>query len=104
MAGIRVDPSWLTGYAGTVEQAADDLTNSLDSLRGRPLTSASFGDLARKIGTPTAYQAAADRLQQQLVRAAAALHAAGFGLRTVASEHSSSDQDQAVAIRTAHQV
>jgi hypothetical protein len=103
VAGIKVDPGWITGYARTVEQAGDDLTGSLDALRGTPLTSASFGELGRKIGTPTAYQAAAERLQQQLVRAADALQAAGASLRTVAREHSASDQDQAAAIRTAHQ-
>ena len=102
MAGIKVDPGWITGYARTVEQAGDDLAGSLDALRGAPLTSASFGDLGRKIGTPTAYQAAAERLQRQLVRAADALHAAGAGLRTVAREHSSADEGQAATIRDAH--
>ena len=103
MAGIKVDPSWIAGYATTVEQAGDDLAGALSTLRGTPLTSASFGDVGKQLGTADAYQGAATTLQQQLARAEEALRSAAANLRTVAKEHSSSDDDQAAVLRTAHQ-
>jgi uncharacterized protein YukE len=103
VAGIKVDPSWITGYAGTVEQAGDDLAGALTALRSTPLTSASFGDVGKQLGTADAYQGAATTLQQQLTRAADALRSAAANLRTVAAEHTSGDEDQAAALRTAHQ-
>jgi uncharacterized protein YukE len=100
---IKVDPGWITGYAGTVEQAGDDLAGALSALTGTPLTSASFGDVGKQLGTADAYQGAATTLQQQLARAARTLRSAAAGLRTVAAEHSSSDEEQATALRAAHQ-
>ncbi|HEX5405887.1 MAG TPA: hypothetical protein VFX16_26725 [Pseudonocardiaceae bacterium] len=102
MSGIKVDPSWITGYAGTVEQAGDDLATALSTLRATPLTSKSFGDVGKQLGTPAAYQGAAATLQQQLARAVDALRSAAANLHTVAQEHTSSDEDQAAALRTAH--
>jgi hypothetical protein len=103
MAGIQVDHGWIARYASTAEQAGDELAAALRTLQGSPLTSAAFGDLGRTVGSAQAYQAAATTLQQQLDRAAAATHAAGANLRTVAAEHSSVDEQQAVAIRSTHQ-
>lgn len=103
MAGIEVNPSWLAGYAGTAEQAADDLTTALTSLTESPLAAAAFGSIGKQMGAGTAYQGAASTLQQQLGRAAAALQSAAGNLRTVAGAHSSSDEDQAASIRRVHQ-
>ncbi len=104
MAGIQVDHGWIASYAKTAEQAGDELAAALHTLRGSPLTSAAFGDLGRTVGSEDAYHAAAATLQQQLNRAADALHAAATNLRTVAAEHSSSDERQAAAIKSTHQI
>ena len=104
MAGaIRVDPNWIADYATTAEQAGDDLAAALRTLRGTPLTSVAFGDLGRQVGSANAYNGAAATLQQQVGRAADALHAAAANLRTVATEHSSADEDQASSIKSVHQ-
>lgn len=99
MAGITANADWITGYATTAEQAGDDLANALEALRGTPLSSVAFGDVGRQLGTAGAYQNAADMLQQQLSRAADALHSAATNLRTIASQHSASDQQAAAALR-----
>ena len=104
MAGIQVDHGWIASYARTAEQAGEDLAAALRTLQGSPLTSAAFGDLGRTVGSADAYHAAAATLQQQVDRAAAALHSAAANLRTVAAEHSSVDEQQATAIRSAHQI
>lgn len=104
MAGIQVDHGWIASYARTAEQAGEDLAAALRTLRGSPLTSAAFGDLGRTVGSADAYHAAAATLQQQVERAAAALHSAAANLRTVAAEHSSVDERQAAAIKSAHQI
>jgi uncharacterized protein YukE len=104
MAGaIRVDPKWIADYAKTAEQAGDDLATALHALRGTPLTSEAFGELGRTVGSASAYNGAAETLQRQVGRAADALHAAAANLRTVATEHSTADESQASAIRSAHQ-
>ena len=103
MAGIEVNPSWLAGYAATVEQAAEDLRATLTTLTDSPLAASAFGAVGKQVGTPTAYQGAAATLQQQLGRAADALQSAAGNLRKVAGAHSSSDDDQAAAFRRVHQ-
>jgi uncharacterized protein YukE len=104
VAGITVDPGWISGYATTVAKAGDDLAGALTALNGTPLTSAAFGEVGKQLGTAPAYQGAASTLQQQMSRAADALHAAAANLVTIAREHSSADEQQAVSIRAAHQV
>jgi uncharacterized protein YukE len=102
MAGIKVDPGWITGYANTVDQAADDLTAALSALSRTPLTSAAFGDVGKQVGAADAYNGASATLQQQVTRAAAALRSAAVNLRTIAKEHSSADEQQAAALHRAH--
>lgn len=102
MAGIKASSDWITGYATTAEQAGDDLANALETLRGTPLTSAAFGDVGKQLGTAGAYQSAADMLQQQLSRAAAALHSAAGNLRTIAERHASGDTQAAAVLRAVH--
>jgi uncharacterized protein YukE len=104
VAGIQVDHGWIADYARTAEQAADELAAALHTLQGNPLTSTAFGDIGRTVGSAEAYHAAAATLQQQLDRAAVALHAAASNLRTVAAEHSSVDEQQAAALRSTHQI
>jgi uncharacterized protein YukE len=100
---IKVDPNWIADYAKTAEQAADDLASALRGLQGVPLTSAAFGEVGRVVGSAQAYNGAATTLQGQVSRAADALRAAAGNLRSVATEHSSADQAQAAAIKSAHQ-
>jgi uncharacterized protein YukE len=104
MAGIQVDHGWIASYASTAEQAGDELAAALHTLQGSPLTAAAFGDIGRTVGSAEAYHGAAATLQQQLDRAAAALHAAARNLRTVAAEHSSVDEQQAAAIKSAQRI
>jgi hypothetical protein len=99
---ISVDPNWITHYATTAEQAADDLAAALRGLHGIPLTSAAFGEVGRTAGSASAYQGAADTLLQQVNRAVDALHAAATNLRGIAAEHSSADEQQASALKSAH--
>lgn len=99
MAGIRVSGDWISGYATTAGQAGDDLADALAALRADPLSSAAFGEVGKQLGTAEAYNGAANTLQQQVTRAAAALHAAADNLRTIATKHSSSDQDAAATLR-----
>ena len=103
MAGIKVDPGWIAGYATTVEQAGDDLATALGALSRNQLTSASFGEVGKQLGTADAYNGASTTLQQQLSRASDALRSAATNLRTIAREHSSADEQQAAALRKAHQ-
>lgn len=103
MAGIKASSDWITGYATTAERAGDDLASALETLRAMPLTSGAFGDAGRQLGTAGAYHNAAGMLQQQLSRAADALHSAADNLRTIAAQHSSSDQQAAAALRAVHQ-
>ncbi len=102
MAGITANADWITGYATTAEHAGDDLASALEALRGTPLSSTAFGDTGRQLGTAGAYQSAADTLQQQLSRAVDALHSAATNLRTIATKHSTSDQDAAAVLRAVH--
>jgi hypothetical protein len=103
VAGIRVDSGWISGYATTVERAGDDLAAALTALHDNPLTSASFGEVGKQLGSAEAYHGASATLRQQLGRAADALHSAATKLRTIADEHSSSDQRAAAVLRRADQ-
>jgi len=100
---IKVDPQWIAHYATTAEQAGDDLASALHALQGAPLTSAAFGQVGQMVGSAGAYNGAAAALQDQIGRAADALHAAAANLRGVAGEHSAADEDQAAAIKSVHQ-
>lgn len=100
---IKVDPQWIAHYATTAEQAGDDLLRALHALRGAPLTSAAFGQVGQLVGSAGAYNGAAAALQDQIGRAADALHAAAVNLRGVAGEHSAADADQAASLKSAHQ-
>lgn len=100
--GIKVDPNWIADYAKTAEQAGDELASALHALQGAPLTSAAFGEVGRMVGSANAYNGAAATLEQQVSRAADALHAAAGNLRRIATEHSSADEEQASVLKSVH--
>jgi uncharacterized protein YukE len=102
MSGIRVQADWITGYAKTVERAADELTAALTALDSTPLGATAFGQLGKTTGAPEAYGRASTALQQQAQRAADALRSAAGNLRTIATTHSSLDEDQAAALSKVH--
>lgn len=81
MSRITVDPGWLTGYAATVEQAADDLAAVLTMVAGSSVTASSFGELGRAVDVPTAYADAAGTLRRRLSDLVDALRAVAAGLR-----------------------
>ena len=100
--GIKIDPGWIAGYATTAEQAGDELASALQALQGMPLTSAAFGEIGRTVGSANAYNGAATALQQQVSRAADALHTAAANLRTIATAHSSADEEHASVLKSVH--
>lgn len=102
MSGIRVQADWITGYAKTVERAADELAAALKALDSTPLGATAFGQLGTSTGAPEAYGHAATALRQQATRAADALRSAAGNLRTVAGAHSSLDEEQALALSKVH--
>ena len=95
MAGISVNPTWINGYAKTVEQAADDLDSAASTLMNTPLNSASFGQLGRTAGAAQAYTRAAAALLGQLSTASTDLRSAAGNLRTVAAAHTQADAEHA---------
>jgi uncharacterized protein YukE len=99
VTGISVDHGWLTNYANTVAQAADELAKASQPLQATPLTSASFGSIGNEVHAGSAYNQVAQTLEQQLSRAAAALQAAATNLRTVTTAHAEADAQQAAAFR-----
>jgi hypothetical protein len=102
VAGISVNGDWINGYARTVEQAGDDLTQALRSLRGTPLAGAAFGELGRTLGAADAYAKASSGLQGQVDRAVGVLKSAADQLRRIADSHVSLDERQARLIRQVH--
>lgn len=104
MAGaIQVDPNWIADYAKAAEQAGDDLAAALRALQGTPLSAASFGQIGQTVGSTAAYHGASATLQEQVGRAADALHSAATNLRGIASQHSSADDEQARSLKSVHQ-
>ncbi|HEY1572695.1 MAG TPA: hypothetical protein VGG05_15235 [Pseudonocardiaceae bacterium] len=80
MSRITVDPGWLTGYATTVDLAADDLTAVLAMVAGTSVTASSFGAPGRQAVLPTVYADAAGTLRQRLAGMVDALHALAASL------------------------
>ena len=103
MSGISVNHDWITSYANTVAQAADELAKASRPLQATPLTAASFGSIGSEVQAGSAYNQVAQTLEQQLSRASAALQAAATNLRTVTSEHAEADAQQAAAFRAVGQ-
>ena len=103
MAGIEVDPGWVNDYAKTVGNASDELRRASDALHRMPLGAEAFGELGRTIRTAEAYTRAATTLRDQLTRAMESLKSASDGLRAVAAQHTTQDEDSAGQIKRANQ-
>lgn len=99
MGGINVDSGWITGYAGTVAAAADELASARGALADGRLSADAFGDLGRAVRATAAYAGAAGGLGDRLDRAVESLRSAVDGLHEVAGRHSSQDEENAAAFR-----
>jgi hypothetical protein len=99
MAGIKIDPDWVSGYAKRVARAADELDKGADLMGSAPLRHDSFGDLGRTVRSADAYARAAEMLRGQLSRAVEALTSAADGLRDVADRYRAADDDSAHLIK-----
>lgn len=99
MAGIKVDPDWVSGYGGTVSAAADRLADGAGVLDTAPLGPEAFGELGRTVRTAEAYQRASTALREQLARGVEALNAAAESLNEVAEQYRTSDDDGVVTLR-----
>jgi uncharacterized protein YukE len=92
---VKVDIDWLRGYATELDKRADEAEALLRSLSSRPLDPDVFGELGRSLGTPQAYQRAADSLQDQLEQAEKVLATAARALRDAADHYAGGDEDAA---------
>lgn len=95
MDAVKVDVDWLRGYAVELDKRADEAHTVLRSLSGSPLEPEAFGELGRSLGTPQAYQRAADTLQDQLEQAEKVLGSAAKALREAADHYAGGDEDAA---------
>lgn len=95
MDAVRVDLDQLTDYATALDRRADEAQAILDGLRGHQLDDEAFGEVGQSLGTPQAYQRAADALFAQLGRAEQVLAAAATALRQAADHYEGTDVDGA---------
>jgi hypothetical protein len=95
---VKVDPEWMSSYAGTVEKAGAEVSEARKVLDEAPLRPESFGELGRTLHLADAYAKAAGQLQQQLARAGEVLTAAASGLRAAAAHYGGHDADAAAQI------
>lgn len=94
MDAVRVDVDKLLDYAKGLDRRTDEAQAALRAV-GRRLEPEAFGELGRSLGTPQAYQRAADRLEGQLKQAERVLAAAAAALREAAEHYSGEDSDAA---------
>lgn len=99
MAGVTVDPDWVSGYGTVVSAAADRLADGAAVLDTAPLGPEAFGELGRTVRTADAYQRASTALRGQLARGVDALAAAAESLGDVAEKYRASDDDGVVVLR-----
>lgn len=99
MAGIKINPDWVGGYAKRVARAADELDKGEDLMQTAPLGQESFGELGRTVRSADAYARASEMLRGQLSRAVEALTSASEGLREVAERYRAADDDSAHLIK-----
>jgi hypothetical protein len=92
---VRVDIDWLRTYAEQLDRRGDEAQAAHRSLTGHQLEPEAFGELGRALGTPAAYQRAADRLHEQLEQAGRVLTAAAGALREAAEHYAGGDSDAA---------
>jgi uncharacterized protein YukE len=92
---VRVDVDRLLDYAEDLDRRTDEAQAALRSVSQRRLEPEAFGELGASLGTPQAYQRAADRLENQLEQAERVLAAAATALREAAEHYSGEDTDAA---------
>ncbi|TDV37621.1 hypothetical protein [Actinophytocola oryzae] len=92
MTGIKLDPTWLGGYAKLSADSAAALAEGVRTMNVDPLTEESFGSLGDQLGTPDAYGKAARLLRGQLARAVEALTATADGLTKVTEVYVDADE------------
>ncbi|MFC0115022.1 hypothetical protein [Kibdelosporangium aridum] len=100
MAGVKIDPDAVAGYAKTMAAGADRLDSTALTLNGSLGTEA-FGELGRQVRTADAYSRAASTLRDQLARAIETLNAASDTLTHVAERYQSSDKDTVQTMKRA---
>lgn len=92
MTGIKLDASWVGGYARLTADGAGALAEGVDTMAAAPLNEESFGELGRTLNTTQAYDKAAGLLREQLARAVEALNAASDGLEKVTAVYQDTDE------------
>lgn len=95
MDSVRVEVDRLLEFAAGLDERADEAHAALRTVTQHRLEPEAFGDLGRSLGTPQAYQRAADRLEQQLQQANRVIEAAAAALRDAAGHYRGEDTDAA---------
>ncbi|MFL6121130.1 hypothetical protein [Actinophytocola sp.] len=98
MTGIKLDATWVGGYAKLAADSGDALADGVEAMAVEPLTDESFGQLGRQLRTPEAYSRAAGLLRGQLARAVEALHGVSDGLNDVTTVYQETDESSRQAI------
>lgn len=92
MTGIKLDASWVQGYAALTADSAGALAEGVKTMAVEPLGDESFGQLGRQLRTPEAYAKAAQLLRGQLARSVETLNAASDGLGKVTEVYRDTDE------------
>jgi len=88
---VRVDVDRLVEYSEELDRRTAETQAVLRSLTGPELDPGAFGELGRSLGTPQAYQRAADRLRGELERAHRVLGSVATALRGAAEHYRGED-------------
>ncbi|HEX6353963.1 hypothetical protein [Actinophytocola sp.] len=99
MTGIKLDATWVGGYAKLAASSADTLAEGVDTMAISPLDDSSFGELGRALNTAQAYGKAARLLRDQLARAVETLSTASDGLEKVTTVYQDTDESGMRAIK-----
>jgi len=92
VSGIKLDPTWVGGYAKLAADSAETLAEGVRAMAVEPLDDESFGQLGRATRATQAYGKAAQLLRGQLARAVEALNAASDGLEKVTAGFQETDE------------
>jgi hypothetical protein len=98
VTGIKLDATWVGGYAKLAADSGDALAEGVKTMAIEPLTDETFGQLGRQLRTPEAYSRAASLLRGQLARAVEALHGVSDGLNEVTTVYQDTDEASRAAI------
>lgn len=92
MTGIKLDATWVQGYAALTADSAGALAEGVKTMAVEPLGDESFGQLGRQLRTPEAYAKAAQLLRGQLARAVETLNSASENLGKVTEVYQETDE------------